>query len=106
ISAIGRGGEILTWRDQLKLGYSFRLDHDHAWSKIVPASLYQEHPEWFAMGANGERLDPLKTSGKLETTNPGLVKYVAKEAIKTLKENPELNTFSLSPDDGAGFSQS
>src|SRR5690606_28656398 len=28
------------------------------------------------------------------------------EVIKAFKENPDINTFSLSPNDGAGFSQS
>lgn len=106
ISHVGSDTEDFAWRNHMKLGYSFRLNHEHAWSEIVPAALYEKHPEWFAMGANGERLDPRKNSGKIETTNPELVKYVAQKAIKALKENPELNTFSLSPNDGGGFSQS
>jgi hypothetical protein len=106
ISLLGKDNETLTWRDQLKLGYSFRLDHEHAWSKIAPASLYKEHPDWFAMSADGKRLDPLKNGGKIETTNQELVKYVANEAIQAFKANPDLNTYSLSPNDGAGFSQS
>jgi hypothetical protein len=101
-----RNTPSLAWRDEMKLGYSFRLNHNHSWADTVPADLYQNHPEWFAMNANGTRPKPAGTSYKLETTNPELVKFVAEAAIKAFKADPELNTFSLSPTDSGGWSLS
>lgn len=94
------------WRDQMKLGYSFRLNLNHYWDDAVPAALYKEHPEWFAMDSSGKRVEPKGTTYKLETTNPELVKFYAEKAVEAFKEHPELHTYSLVPSDGGGYSQS
>jgi len=95
---------VQQWQDQQKLGYSFRIEHKHNWIQTVTPDLYQDHPDWFAM-IDGKRVPP---SGyyKLETTNPELVKFFAEKAIEGLKANPEFNTFSLSPSDSRGWSES
>ena len=98
------------WRDQQKLGFSYRLNFNHNWIETVTPDLYKDHPDWFAM-IDGKRLAP-PTSGphtkhyKLETTNPELVKFFAEKAIEFLKADPYANTFSLSPSDGGGYSES
>lgn len=97
---------VAAWQNHQKLGYSFNLNHEHNWQETVPASLYKEHPDWFAM-INGKRVQPTDSySHKLETTNPDLVKYYAEKAIAALKADPHLNTYSLSPTDGRGWSES
>src|SRR5690606_25752084 len=74
---------VAQWRDQQKLGFSFRLNFNHNWVETVRPAMYKEHPEWFAM-INGKRPEP-PTSGpkrnhyKLETTNPELVEYFAEQ---------------------------
>ncbi|MEO6907793.1 MAG: DUF4838 domain-containing protein, partial [Abditibacteriaceae bacterium] len=79
----------------------------HSWTETVPESLWDTHPDWFAMNENGQRRNPYQTpSYKLETTNPGLVKYFAEKAIAAMKANPEMYSYSLSPSDGWGWSQS
>mgnify|MGYP001154668594 CR=1 FL=1 len=92
------------WQDQQKLGYSFRINHGHNWTRTVTPDLFKDHPDWFPM-SDGKRVPP---SGryKLETTNPGLVNFFAQAAVDSLKENPQFNTFSLSPSDGRGWSES
>ena len=92
------------WQDQQKLGYSFRIEHSHNWTRTVAPDLYKDHPDWFPM-IDGKRVPP---SGryKLETTNPGLVNYFAQAAVDSLKANPQVNTFSLSPSDSRGWSES
>jgi hypothetical protein len=92
------------WQDQQKLGYSFRIEHSHNWTQTVKPELFKDHPDWFPM-IDGKRMPP---SGryKLETTNPGLVNYFAQAAVDSLKANPQSNTFSLSPSDSRGWSQS
>lgn len=91
------------WQDQQKLGYSFRINHGHNWT-TVPPELFKDHPDWFPM-IDGKRMPPTGRY-KLETTNPGLVNYFAQAAVDSLKANPQFNTFSLSPSDSRGWSQS
>jgi hypothetical protein len=93
------------WQDHLKLGFSFRINHQHNWVSTIPAELYKMHPDWFAM-INGKRVPPVGDRYKLESTNPELVKYFAEKAVTALKANPQMNTFSLSPSDGRGWSES
>jgi len=92
------------WQDHQKLGYSFRIEHSHNWTRTVKPELFKDHPDWFPL-IDGKRVPP---SGryKLETTNPGLVNYFAQAAVDSLKANPQFNTFSLSPSDSRGWSQS
>ncbi len=96
---------VADWQNHQKLGYSFRVNHQHNWEETVPADLYKEHPDWFAM-IDGKRVKPEGRRYKLETTNPELVKYYAEKAIAALKADPSLNTYSLSPTDSRGYSES
>lgn len=95
---------VQKWQDQQKLGYSFRINHGHNWTNTVKPELFKDHPDWFPM-IDGKRVPP---SGryKLETTSPGLVNYFAQAAVDSLKANPQFNTFSLSPSDSRGWSES
>jgi hypothetical protein len=94
---------VEAWQDRQKLGYSFRISHGHNFAQTVPADLYKEHPDWFPM-IGGKR--PFPTGRyKLETTNPELVRFFAERAIEALKADPK-NTFSLSPSDSRGWSES
>ncbi len=95
---------VKAWQARQKLGYSFRINHSHNWKRTVPPDLFSEHPEWFPM-FDGKRVPP---SGryKLETTNAELVEHFAQAAVKSLTQNPQRNTFSLSPSDSRGWSQS
>ncbi len=63
----------------------------------MPESLFDEHPEWFAMGADGQR----HRGGWLCTSNPELRKYFAERVIAAIDHgtrNP-----SISPTDGRGY---
>lgn len=92
------------WEQRQRLGYSINLWHSHNWQQTVPESLWDEHPEWFAM-IDGERPKP-GFRYKLETTNPELVNFFAARAIEELKKNKIPRTFSLSPSDSRGWSES
>jgi hypothetical protein len=99
---------VTQWRDHQRLGFSFRLNHNHSWVQMVPPSMYEKHPDWFAMDSKGERIKPATGNQhyKLESTNRELIEYFAEKAVEAFKVHPELNTFSLSPSDGSGWSQS
>ncbi len=116
--------EIQKWTARQRQVSNPGFDHDHNWWRAInggktyggsidatvktPAvkALYEAHPDWFAMDASGKRPYPRNHYAKLETTNPGLVRYFADLAIQALKANPQMQVFSLSPSDGRGWSQS
>jgi hypothetical protein len=97
--------DVRRWLRRQRLGKTISVSHGHNWIKTIPASLYQQHPEWFPeMG--GKRPAPTGRY-KLETTNPQLVAEFARRAIEAFKKNPGLYCYSLSPSDGSpGWSQS
>jgi len=75
------------------------IGHSHAWGRYVKQDLFSQHPEFFAMGKDGQR----RPSEWLCTSNPELRKYFAErviEAIRAGQANP-----SLSPTDGTGYCQ-
>lgn len=106
--AMSNGAPIGRWRLRHKLGYSFQQQAGHSWVSVIPVSMYDERPDWFAMNAAGERPRPKKGDPyyKIEATNSQVVEHFAETAIKVLKANPRLNAFSISPSDGSGWSQS
>jgi len=92
------------WEDRQKLGFSIYIGHKHNWVQTVPPELYANHPDFFAL-LNGTR-KPSDHRYKLETTNPALIQYFADKAVETLKSNERPETFSLSPSDYRGWSES
>ena len=75
------------------------IQHQHAWGQYVPASLFGDHPDFFALGKDGQR----KAGGWLCTSNPELRKFFAQRVIDAIaagQTNP-----SLSPTDGTGYCQ-
>ncbi len=73
--------------------------HSHSWGGYVSPALFNTHPEFFAMGADGER----KAGGWICTSNPGLRAHFASNVVAAIERgtrNP-----SLSPTDGRGYCQ-
>jgi len=75
------------------------VNHSHAWGQYVKPDLFSRHPEFFAMGKDGQR----KAGGWLCTSNPGLRKYFAERVIEAIRGG-QVNP-SLSPTDGTGYCQ-
>jgi len=76
-----------------------RQFHSHNWSKIIPPSLMDEHPEWFALV--GKKRNPKQFC----TTQPGVLERTVAVACRWFDEHPGWPTFSLSPGDFRGFCQ-
>ncbi len=93
------------WSSRHKLGYSMRLEHSHHWQEVVPASLHEQHPDWFAE-IGGKRVRPVGDRYKVETTNPELIQHFARTAMDAFRRNPKLTVFSLSPTDSGNWSAS
>lgn len=73
--------------------------HSHSWGRYIPKGLFGQHPEYFAMGADGKRKD----GDWLCTSNPEVRQVFADEVIRVIKggtKNP-----SISPPDGRGYCQ-
>lgn len=72
------------------------------WSYLVPADTYfLDHPEYYSL-VNGQRIPASPHSGQLCTTNPEVVRIVAKAACDWFRDNPE-GVFPVSPADNGDF---
>lgn len=100
----GDGDDVALWRQRQRLGGSLDIFHGHNWKPTVPPELFAQHPDWFPM-RNGERVPPAGRY-KLETTNPGLIAHYAQRAIEEFDRKPKLYSYSLSPSDSGGWSES
>lgn len=78
-------------------GESF--SHSHSWGGYLPKGLFEKHPEFFAMGADGQRKD----GGWICTSNPELRKFFAGQVIATVKAGNKHP--SISPTDGGSYCQ-
>lgn len=75
------------------------FNHSHSWSSYLPKGLFQQHPEYFAMGADGKRHD----GAWVCTSNPGLRQFFAEQVIQRVKAGNHHP--SISPTDGRGYCQ-
>ena len=79
-------------------GFNIQPSIYHSQHILFPVQKYfSQHPEYFAL-VNGKRSDA--QHAKLCTSNPKVVKDVAKNMAKLLDENPTIDLISLSPTDG------
>lgn len=96
-----RRPEVKTWALRNRIGESLALSHGHNWRRAVPASLFDEHPEYFAK--HGGKPVPPVGRYKLCTTCPGLVDAYAQAALDAFDAHPNRTVYSLSPSDGGGW---
>lgn len=75
------------------------VGHAHSWGNYVSPKLFDEHPEWFAMGADGQR----HAGGWICTSNPELRKHFANGVIAAIEAGTRHP--SISPTDGRGYCQ-
>lgn len=80
----------------------------HTFCELMsPDDYYDEHPEYFAM-VNGQRTVTDSSShheNQLCTSNPEVIREVAKNLIAVLDAEPDIEIIALSPNDGGGFCQ-
>jgi hypothetical protein len=79
--------------------------HFHTFVTLIsPDIYYSVHPEYFAM-VNGERkVTESRTHGnQLCTSNPEVIRELARNLIDTLDKEPGIEIVTLSPNDGGGF---
>lgn len=71
----------------------------HSWGSYIPQSLFHEHPEYFRMNADGQRVQ----SEWLCTSNPELRALFAQRVIEAIRK--ERTHPSISPPDGTAYCQ-
>ncbi len=79
--------------------------HFHTFIVLIPPEkYYAKHPEYFAMVKGKRTVTDSKTHGnQLCTSNPAVIREVAKNLIATLDAEPGIEIITLSPNDGGGF---
>ena len=87
------------WKRRNRLEGFPKQFHSHNWSRIVPPSLMDEHPEWFAL------VGKKRNRKQFCTTQPGVLERTVAAAREWFDEHPDYQTFSLSPSDFRGFCQ-
>ena len=79
----------------------------HVLFKLVPDSLYDAHPEFFAL-IDGKRVKQVNPKGRFMsqpcTSNPEVIELSAKRILQFFKESPE-GTFALNNNDCGGWCQ-
>ena len=91
--------ELNEWQRRNRMGQGVPVRFGHSFLYVVPpAEYFGTHPEYFAERA-GQRV----SDGQLCTTNEGVVRIFAEAAIAAFDANGALKSFSLSPNDGAGW---
>lgn len=94
---------VKEWEKRHGIGGDFILQCRASWKEIVPPELFETHPEWFTL-IDGKRV--CDDTHKLETTNKNLIDFIVSDAIKKHQAGLVKDTYSLSPEDIYGFSES
>ena len=79
--------------------------HFHTFALLMPPEEYfATHPEYFALVKGERKVTDSKTHGnQLCTSNPEVVREIARKMIATLDAEPDIEIIALSPNDGDGF---
>ena len=79
--------------------------HFHTFFRLIPpGKYYAAHPEYFALVKGKRTVTDSQTHGnQLCTSNPDVIREVAKNLIATLDAEPGIEIITLSPNDGGGF---
>jgi hypothetical protein len=79
--------------------------HFHTFATLMsPDKYYSVHPEYFAMVNGDRKVTESRTHGnQLCTSNPEVIKEIARNLIDTLDKEPGIEIVTLSPNDGGGF---
>jgi len=93
------------WQKRNRGVSDFQLRTGHAWGQIQRrhAETFEEHPEYFAL-VDGKRED--RSNAKFEIANESLRALIVDNRLAELERNPEVESVSIDPSDGGGWSES
>ena len=91
--------ELQQWLRRNRMATGVPVRFGHSFLRVLPAETYMAtHPEYFAE-RDGKRVP----DGQLCTTNEEVIRIFADAANAAFDEDPDLQSFSLSPNDGYGW---
>ncbi|NSW55168.1 MAG: DUF4838 domain-containing protein [Armatimonadetes bacterium] len=70
----------------------------HTFNKLVPDSMFAEHPEWFSE-IDGKRIGGPGVRSQLCLTNQALKDYAVNQVLSWIEAHPDAEIFSLSQND-------
>ncbi|MGD9496278.1 MAG: DUF4838 domain-containing protein [Armatimonadota bacterium] len=97
-----------TWCLRNRARSGMELSTGHAYGNIIRANAeeFAAHPEYYAL-IDGERhlAGTVDGSGNVKfcISNPGLRELVVQHALRFFEENPDADSISMDPSDGAGW---
>ncbi|HRU05959.1 MAG TPA: DUF4838 domain-containing protein, partial [Candidatus Brocadiia bacterium] len=105
--AKAQSDEYSLWARRRRLGRSAAFSFGHAFNYWLQ-KYGKDHPDWFAMMPDGQRVTPEKPYPSLEraklcVTNPELPGFIAKQGMEYLEKNPSVLSFSVCPNDSRGY---
>ena len=74
---------------------------EHSNRYFFPTSYFEEHPEWFAMNAEGKRF----ATGQMCYSNAEGVSVLVENYARYVEDHPEVDIIGTWPEDGYGFCQ-
>jgi hypothetical protein len=101
-------GRLIPHRGELAVNYGrfqaingggpdMRIAASHAWSRALPSSLFDQHPEYFA------EVDGKRIPKQACISNPEVVERFVRHYVERFDEAPEMESASISPNDGANY---
>jgi len=85
-----------------KRGFTIDMS-EHCTHIFFPRSLFNDHPEWFALNDGERKLGELPYSGQMCYSNKEAVEYYATEVAKYASEHPEMDIIGTWPLDGGNY---
>ena len=79
-----------TWANSFRTAANFYVHGGHTWDLFVPKELWDQHPEYFAMDKNGQRVKPTGFNNMLCPTNAGVIALLADGLRKKFDEGFEV----------------
>lgn len=72
----------------------------HCMVQLFPNSLFEEHPEWFGMTADGERVPQRPLGPEFCWSNADAVAHFAGNVVEFVRACPFIDVFAFTPNDG------
>jgi hypothetical protein len=85
-----------------KRGFIIEMS-EHCTPVFFPRSLYQDHPDWFAMNNGVRKLGPPPYSGQMCYSNKDAVEYYANAIAAYAEKHPEFHVIGTWPLDGGEY---
>ena len=85
-----------------KRGFVIEMS-EHCAPVFFPRTLYNDHPEWFAMNKGERKLGPPPYSGQMCYSNKEAVEYYATAIAKYAARHPEFHVIGTWPLDGGEY---